>query len=185
LPWNLHASSVPSLLFIPAASSSNKSMDTIVETIFYKNTDSIEIENLVEFIVFNAQNPLTLLSFLEQNIISLDNKQQKVKLNIQFSEVISNKLVNLERQVKLLNSKLTSLHNDLNRTLSWQHSPHDFIEKYFHETNDAPSDLVSENSELYYTTSLLNNFKKYLSSQLNTYSTQINILKEYEKYLKN
>ena len=73
LPWYIHVSRVPSLLFIPSSDSTNRR-----ETVPFDlttNQDTVEIKHLVKFILDNSRNPKTLSSFLRANFLDRKKKQ--------------------------------------------------------------------------------------------------------------
>lgn len=110
LPWHIHVSRVPSLLFIPSSDSTNRR-----ETVAFDlttNQETVEIKHLVKFILDNSRNPQTLSSFLRDNFLDRKKKQMgndadfdlttASKVRYDLINIVTNRQKNLRFEINYL-----------------------------------------------------------------------------------
>ena len=152
--WTTYASTIPSLLFIPAHSSAK----TIESHSYDNSATQLTEENLLKFILFNSKNPATILDFIKANFINpkalsgeLLSNTDKNKLNNILTELVSTKLKDLTLNSNFLNAKITSIYHSI-------------------ENNNGtgpPNDI-----------GYLNNVKTSLTNKLDKYLYEIDFLKQ-------
>ena len=104
LSWQLQPQNLPSLLFKPANS-------TDVE--FYDYDREFSVNDLIEFILLNAQNPDTIECYLAENVIRDQTKHQSERSNLY--EIVNRRASTLEAQVDTLSQKLIKVESKLTK----------------------------------------------------------------------
>lgn len=171
LPWHIQVHKIPTLIYLPAYSSStNKQIDSIV----YENQDSLNIQDLLNFILLNSKNPQTIQGFFKENFINSNNGE----LNTMLTNLISSKLNKLQLSSAFLNTKIVSLFNNLNRT-NLEHLTHTNFEfnknenMFFNINNDVTRE---SNYDLVF----LKRTKNSLIDRLDKYINEISLLKQFK-----
>lgn len=138
-PWYLHVDRVPSLLFIPSLARS--SLINLRDTINYDFTDvdQIDAKHLTKFILYNAKNPNTLLTFLKENFLNRKKYQQEDDHDLSKSSKLRYDLINLvSTKQKVLETEINKLdHMIRNHTSSYvEFSAGDEIEREYLQNLD-------------------------------------------------
>lgn len=112
-PWYIHPYRVPSLLLVPSSDvEPPRQRETVTFDLTYANNQNqqkFEIKYLVKFILENARNPLTLLSFLRDNYLDRNKKNpEKDEFDLSTSSKLRYDLINI------ISNRLKSLHGDIN-----------------------------------------------------------------------
>ena len=111
LAWHFQVQQVPTLLFLPSGKFLSKR-----DPILYNPNAKFELENLLEFILYNAKNPLTLSKFLVENLANRKVKEYETsvdltkasKLRMDLIQAITNKLDRSEMEANRVSRKIES-----------------------------------------------------------------------------
>lgn len=167
MPTKLKVNKIPTLLFLSGDFEKKINLDDIqLESIAYEE-DTLSMENLLNFILFNSKNPLTLLNFFKNNFndaVNLEKREQE-KLRMILKNIVLANLKNLENKSEVLADKLLSLDDRFNK-------------KHFNKKIKNSQFHMSHNDSVYFS-----NIPNHLTVQLDQCLNKIEILRSIKKML--
>jgi len=170
--WTYHVSLVPTLLLVPASIQGNKSIDSF--TFNYDQNHLFSKTNLLRFILFHSRHPLTLATFIQDNMWP-DNE------HFNFTQIITTKINKLQNKADLLNNKILFAFENINKTNNLQSVNRNNIEldynsNYYFDFMSQTDEKNQFNMNIYENI-YLKNIRDSLIAQLNIYLHEIKLLK--------
>ncbi len=170
--WTYHVSLVPTLLLVPASIQGNKSIDSF--TFNYDQNHLFSKTNLLRFILFHCRHPLTLATFIQDNMWP-DNE------HFNFTQIITTKINKLQNKADLLNNKILFAFENINKTNNLQSVNRNNIEldynsNYYFDFMSQTDEKNQFNMNIYENI-YLKNIRDSLIAQLNIYLHEIKLLK--------